>query len=111
MYAEMNVRPSRVYTPHRKVFVFLKADWDEIKRKLNAIFEKMEENYEQPPVNELWNTFKITLLDGMREFIPQKMIKSKHCVRWVTLNIRKLMRSKRRLHTKFKKNAMPEGFG
>ena len=80
----------------------------EIKRKLNALFEKMQENAKQPPVNELWNTFKITLLDGMREFIPQKMTKFKHCLPWVTLNIRKLMRSKRRLHTKFKKTQCPK---
>ena len=80
IYAEINVRPNRVMvcTPHRKVFVFRKADWDGIKRKLSALLEKMQENSEQPPVNKLWNTFKITLLDGMREFIPQKMIKSKH---------------------------------
>ena len=71
----------------------------------------MQENSELPPFNELWNTFKITLLDGMREFIPQKIIKSKHCLPWVTLNIRKLMRSKRRLHTKLKKTAMPECLG
>ena len=84
VYAESNLRPNRVCTPHRKVFVFRKADWDGIKRKLSALFEKMQENSEQPPVNKLWNTFKITLLDGMREFIPQKMIKSKHCLPWVT---------------------------
>ena len=70
IYAEINVRPNRMSTPHRKVFVFRKADWDGIKRKLNALFEKMQENAKQPPVNELWNTFKTTLLDGMREFIP-----------------------------------------
>ena len=108
IYAEINVRPNRMCTPHRKVFVFRKADWDGIKRKLNALFEKMQENAKQPPVNELWNTFKITLLDGMREFIPQKMTTSKHCLPWVTLNIRKLMRSKRRLHTKFKKTQCPK---
>ena len=85
--AEINVRPNRECTPHRKVFVFRKADWDGIKRKLNAHFEKMQENSQQPLVNELWNRFKITLLDSMREFIPQKMIKSKHCLPWVTLNI------------------------
>ena len=44
----------------------------------------------------------------MREFIHQKMTKYKHCLPWVTLNIRKLLRSKRRLHIKLKK-AMPEG--
>ena len=108
IYAEINVWPNRVCTPHRKVFVFRKADWDGIKRKLKALFEKMQENSKQPPVNELWNTFKITLLDGMREFIPQKMTKSKHCLPWVTLNIRKLMRSKRRLHTKLKKTQCPK---
>ena len=46
IYAEINVRPNRMWmcTPHRKVFVFRKADWDGIKRKLNALFEKMQEN-------------------------------------------------------------------
>ena len=52
-------------TPHRKVFVFRKAGWDGIKRKLNALFEKIQEHSKQPPVNELWNTLKITMLDGM----------------------------------------------
>ena len=80
IYAEINVRPNRMCTPHRKVFVFRKADWDGIKRKLNALFKKMQENVKQTPVNELWNPIKITLLDGMREFIPQKMTKSKHCL-------------------------------
>ena len=37
IYAGINVRPNRVCTPHRKVFVFRKADWDGIKRKLNAL--------------------------------------------------------------------------
>ena len=55
IYAEINIRPNRVCTPHRKVFVFRKADWDGIKRKLSALFEKMQENSEQPPVNKLWN--------------------------------------------------------
>ena len=48
IYAEINVRPNRMCTPHRKVFVFRKADWDGIKRKLNALFEKMQENAKQP---------------------------------------------------------------
>ena len=88
IYAEINVRPNRMCTPHRKVFVFRKADWDGIKRKLNALFEKMLENAKQPPVNELWNTFKITLLDGMREFIPQKMTKSDHDIIYAEINVR-----------------------
>ena len=40
IYAEITVRPNRMSAPHRKVFVFRKADWDGIKRKLNALFEK-----------------------------------------------------------------------
>ena len=61
IYAEINVRPNRVCTPHRKVFSFRKADWDGIKRKLNALFEKMQENSKQPPVDELWNTNPVQL--------------------------------------------------
>ena len=96
-------QPNRVCTTHRKVFVFRKADYCGIKRKLNALFEKMQENSNQPIVKELWNTFKKTLLVGMHEFIPQKMTQYKHCLPWVTINIPKLMCSKWRLHTKLKK--------
>ena len=83
-----------------KYLYFGKQHVDGIKWKLNALFEKMQENSEQPRST---NAFKITLLEGMREFILQKIIKSKHCLPWVTLNIRKLMCSKRRLHTQLKK--------
>ena len=48
IYAEINVRPNRMCTPHRKVCVFRKADWDGIKRKLNALFKKMQEKPNKP---------------------------------------------------------------
>ena len=38
----------------------------------------------------------------MQEFIPQKQIKPKHCLPWVTQRIRKLIRAKYRLHSKLK---------
>ena len=47
IYADINVQPNRVCTTHRKVFVFRKADYCGIKRKLNALFEKMQENSKQ----------------------------------------------------------------
>ena len=48
IYAEINARPNRVCTPHRKVFVFRKTDWDGIKRKLSALFEKIKKTPNNP---------------------------------------------------------------
>ena len=56
IYAEINVRPNRVCTPHCKVFVFRKADWDGVKRKLNALFEKMQENTPNNPQSTNFGT-------------------------------------------------------
>ena len=68
----------------------------------------MQSSTEQTSVNTQWTIFKTTLLNAMQEFIPQKQIKPKHCLPWVTQRIRKLIRAKYRLHSKLKHNPRPD---
>ena len=68
----------------------------------------MQSSTEQTSANTQWTIFKTTLLNAMQEFIPQKQIKPKHCLPWVTQRIRKLIRSKYRLHSKLKHNPRPD---
>ena len=67
----------------------------------------MQNATEHPPVNELWESFKTTLLNAMQEFIPQKQIKPRHVLPWVTHSIRKLVRAKQRLHSKLRQHHCP----
>ena len=68
----------------------------------------MKSSTEHTSVNTQWTIFKTTLLNAMQEFIPQKQIKPKHCLPWVTQIIRKLIRAKYRLHSKLKHNPRPD---
>ena len=68
----------------------------------------MQSSTEQTSVNTQWTICKTTLLNAMQEFIPQKQIKPKHCLPWVTQRIRKLIRAKYRLHSKLKHNPRPD---
>ena len=80
------------------------ANWDGIKSKLSTLLNCMQSTTEQTSVNTQWTVLKTTLLKAMQEFIPQKQIKPKHCLPWVTQRIRKLIRAKYRLHSKLKHN-------
>ena len=108
VYIEINARPNRQNTPHRNVFIFRNANWDGIKSKLSTLLNNMQSSTEQTSVNTQWTIFKTTLLNSMQEFIPQKQIKPKHCLPWVTQRIRKLIRAKYRLHSKLKHNPRPD---
>ena len=50
--------------------------------------------------------FRFTL-NAMQEFIPQKQIKPRHVLPWVTHSIRKLVRAKQRLHSKLRQHHCP----
>ena len=104
VYIEINARPNRQNTPQRNIFIFRNANWDGIKSKLSTLLNCMQSTTEHTSVNTQWTVLKTTLLKAMQEFIPQKQIKPKHCLPWVTQRIRKLIRAKYRLHSKLKHN-------
>ena len=107
IYSEITVRPNRVNPPYRTVYIFRKANWEGIKQKLTTLFNNMQNSTDHPPVNELWESFKTTLLNAMQEFIPQKQIKPRHVLPWVTHSILKLVRAKQRLHSKLRQHHCP----
>ena len=47
----------------------------------------------------------------MQEFIPQKQIKPRHVLSWVTHRIRKLIRAKQRLYSKLRQHHCPSNLG
>lgn len=55
-------------------------------------------------VNELWLKFKSLIENGTALFIPQKQIKAKKSLPWVTHNIIKLIRKRDKLYQKMKRS-------
>ena len=51
VYIEINARPNRQNTPHRKVFIVRNANWDGIKSKLSTLLNDMQSSTEQTSVN------------------------------------------------------------
>ena len=110
VYLKIDIRPNRLSTPKRKIFIFQEADWEAIKRKLYTLLNYLR-NTTKRDVNTIWFIIKTTLLNAMQEFIPQKQIMSKHCLPWITYKIRELIRAKHRLHAKLKYNSSPNILG
>jgi len=52
---------------------------------------------------ELWTTFKDSLLAAVKKFIPDKTARPKTCQPWVTPSIRKLINRRDRTYRKMKK--------
>jgi hypothetical protein len=49
-------------------------------------------------LEENWTNFKVTLIEAMKKHIPQKKISSRWNVPWITTEIKKLIRKKRRAY-------------
>ena len=52
---------------------------------------------------ELWNIFKTTLQDAVKEHIPHKTTRAKISQPWVTAEIRKLIHKRVRVYKRMKK--------
>ena len=63
----------------------------------------LESNPQNNTVEENWTNFKVTLIEAMKKHIPQKKISSRWNVPWITTEIKKLIRKKRRAYNVGKK--------
>ena len=80
---DSDVKPIYNKQKLRKVYLFSKANWEEIKKacvQLSDNIVVMVQNKEN--IEELWNTFKTGIQEAMDNFIPSKIFKKKNTVPW-----------------------------
>ena len=63
----------------------------------------LKSNPQNNTVEENWANFKVTLIEAMKKHIPQKKISSRWNLPWITTEIKKLIRKKRRAYNAGKK--------
>ena len=103
---EFNVKLDRKKNAMRQIFLYRRADWEKIKdemRQLEKTIEDMIESGEEN-IDEVWEKFKVTLLESMAQHIPKKNTKSRDSYPWITQEIRKMIKKRDRLSKKLKKN-------
>ena len=80
VYTELDINPHRTKQRPRNIFVYQKANWQRFKQYVENLASKMSRTNEESTVEEIWNTLKIGLLDGMKNSFPREWPKLKNGV-------------------------------
>ena len=102
---DSDVKPVYNKQKPRKIYLFSKANWDEIHLACEKLSTKLLEmangNFS---IENLWDTFKSGIQTAMDTFIPSKMFKKKNSVPWFNRNLKKMTKRKARRYKHAKKS-------
>ncbi|XP_021359177.1 uncharacterized protein LOC110454126 [Mizuhopecten yessoensis] len=101
VYTEIDVRLKRTRREPRNIYLYNKANWNNIRNDLTLLNTKLNKQPNQTADN-LWDMFKTTLTNSVTKNIPQKHITYKSKLPWITHSLLRLMRKCKQLHTKTK---------
>ena len=87
------------------IYIYSKANWENLKLKCSDISKKIVEMVEQGNtcIQSVYNYFECSLNEAVNEEIPQKTITNRHSLPWLTNKLRKMSNKKRRLRKQAKK--------
>ena len=89
----------------RKVYLFSKANWEEIYSACENLSVKIQNMAKlKDSLEEIWTTFKTEIQNAMDTFIPSKTFKKNNTVSWFNRKLKRMCRRKARLYTHAKKS-------
>ena len=102
---DTDIRPKYTKPQQRKLYKYKSAKWDEIKENLNEFSTNFleKDEFDNRTVNENWEAFKKQIFKVMDKFIPTKISTSRYNLPWLTNNIKRAIKSKKRLFNRAKK--------
>ena len=105
----LNVKASRSFKPPHKIFYYNRADFDGLRKSMSdsaeTFFASAPQNF---AVEDNWPLFKTTLTKAMVNYIPQRYSYMKYKLSWITLEIKRQMSKKDRLHKKARRYQKPD---
>ena len=100
----VNLKPKLCAQKPHKVFLYHKANMDELKKDLKEYCDTViNKNSHQETVEELWTQFKENLTSVMDKHIPSKMVSNKNKSPWINHKIKKMHRRKQKAYNKARK--------
>ena len=96
---DINIKATMVPTPPRKVYLFNRADFQNLSGNLEVLYESfIASDPASKSVQDNWSQFKHDFFCVIKEFIPQKILKNKRSLPWCNSKIKRLIRQKQRRH-------------
>ena len=102
-----DIKPARVKSPPRKVFLWKKANYQAISNDTTAVDAQLNARPHlscPEDVDANWNLFRSTLLESIQRNVPSKMTTNKCSQPWIDTTIRRGIRKKRKLFRKARKS-------
>jgi hypothetical protein len=101
--AQFDLNPTRSRQKPRRVPLYRRAKWDCLKDHMKETCEEIITLAPNTNPDELYNKFVESLQAGVKKHIPQKNIKKKEGLPYITNSIRKLIRRRDRAYKKQQK--------
>ena len=106
---EFQINPSRQRSIRRKIPLFNKAPWDEIKPAAIALSNTITNAPTSPlSTDDLWTMFKDGLNDLVNQYVPFTTTRPKPDKPWVDYGLRRLIRRRDRHYKKWRKSGSEE---
>ena len=102
VYSELDISLYCTKQQPRKIVLY-KADWSGFRIFAKTIAVKIDSMKNKCAIEELWTILKNCLLDGMKRFIPDKIVKAKEWSPWIDRKLQKLIKRRNRAFQASKK--------
>ena len=110
VYFEYNVKPERKHNALRQIYLYRRADWEQIKKEMKKLEKDIGDmiDSEEQSLDDIWEQFKNSLIESMNRYIPRKVTKPRDSKPWITAQIKKLIKKRDRLSKHCKKSPSDE---
>ena len=86
----------------RKVYLFKKANETCLREELIDLNSKFFRIATNNTIEGNWNLFKFGILDAINKHIPTNILGTKQDVAWMTYDIKRMIKARKRLYKKYK---------
>ena len=97
MVADVNIKPTLGRQESRSVPLYRKTNWDSFREYISVFASDLIRNCSNKTVEEMWNSFKSAIDQGISKIVPIKRFGTKKSLPWITEEIKRLARKRDKL--------------
>ena len=105
--AEVNVKPKMIKQVPRNIFLYKKANWDQLKESMREFHSVLQSDLATADIQTLWDEFVTKLQHGIDTYIPIRKARSRDGLPWINQEIRRLMRKRDRHYKRWTRSNRP----
>ncbi|XP_078617860.1 uncharacterized protein LOC144885679 [Branchiostoma floridae x Branchiostoma japonicum] len=103
-----DIIPAYTKKAPRKIYIFSKANWDNIRELFGAFARELTTNINQHTVEENWSALKNKIHDLISSHVPSKTTSKRQHLPWMNGELKRKTRRKHRMYKKAKKSKNPK---